>query len=726
MKTYAYGYPRLGSNREYKKTIESFWQKKSDENKLKEEILNLEKNIISIYEKSVDYYPVGEMTFYDNMLDTAIMLGVYDPKNKNQYFDLTRGKNALTMKKWFNTNYHYLVPDFSNFNINDLKLNWNKPKEAKNKYTKGLSYLIGPFTFLKLSKNIETKKFNDYLFKITEIYKQIIKDLDTVHIDEPCFVMDLEKKEIDAIKNIYNALGKVNSKIHLFTYYDSVDFFKELYELPVMALGLDFVHSPEPYKNIKEFGFPSDKTLIAGVVDGRNIWKTDILKTRNLLKELSTKAKSMIISNACPLYHLPVSIEFEKNLDKALYERLSFALERLEELKHIAQFFDNDLYYGNHGYSKENLSITPNESVKKRVENLCDADFVRAQSYQERCILQKKALDLPLLPTTTIGSFPQTDDVRQKRAELKSNKITGLEYDNFIKRKISETISMQNELGLDVFVHGEFERSDMVEFFAEKLDGVATSQNGWIISYGTRCYRPPIIYSDVSRPLAMTLNEISYAQSLTKKPVKGMLTGPTTIIAWSFVRDDIPINDVAYQIAFSLYDEIKDYENAGIKIVQIDEPAIREKAPIKKRNWNTYFDWAIKAFNLACSAANPQTQIHTHMCYSEFGEIIDKINALDFDVILIEATRSKGDIIKNFESINFVKQIGLGVWDIHSPVVPSIQDMEKIIARASKTLHKENFWINPDCGLKTRQWPETMSALKNLIQLAQNLRTNKS
>jgi 5-methyltetrahydropteroyltriglutamate--homocysteine methyltransferase len=526
--------------------------------------------------------------------------------------------------------------------------------------------------------------------------------------------MELTKDEIKAVKTAYNIIAG-DYKINLFTYYDDVDFLNELYDLPIASIGLDFVHGIDNYKNIKNF--PKDKTLIAGIVNGRNVWKTNINWAIEMLNDLSKYAENIMISNAGPLYHLPISIKSEINLDKNLFERLSFAEEKLEELRIISEIFN-----GKPISKQAPLTQSKNTQVTARIKNLTEKNFSRTETYNNRAKIQKQFLNLPIFPTTTIGSFPQTQDIRKIRNDYKSNKISKSDHDNFIYKKITETIGLQNELGLDVLVHGEFERSDMVEFFAQKLDGITTTQNGWILSYGTRCYRPPIIYGDISRPSSMTVDEISFAQSKTDKPVKGMLTGPTTIIAWSYAREDIPISEVAYQIALCLSDEIKDYENNNIKIVQIDEPAFREKAPIKKRNWNEYFNWAVRAFNLACSSASSKTQIHTHMCYSEFGEIIDKINELDFDVILIEATRSKGEIIKNFENIKFTKQIGVGIWDIHSPVVPSLDDMRKIVSRSLDVLPKENFWINPDCGLKTRTWEEILPCLKNIVTLAKELR----
>ncbi len=715
MQTYAYGFPRLGENREFKRAIESFWSKQISEQELKDRIKKLEEDILITYEQYVDKFPVGEMTLYDNMLDTAAMLGVYDCGGLDKYYDLCRGKNALEMTKWFNTNYHYLVPVLNSANF---RAAWNKPAEKKDLFKKGIPYFIGPWTFLKLCKNTKKENTRNLLLSLADAYFQLIKDFEEVHFDEPAFVMELSQEEISFIKEAYKKFENLNTKIYLFTYYDSVDFLKDLYELPLKGIGLDFVNGKENLENIKKCGFPEDKLLIAGVVNGRNIWRTNIQNTVALTKQLSLYAKNIAISNAGPLYHLPLSTEGE-NLNEKLLKKVSFAKERLQELKLIDEACKGDLTAAENW--NENIDFGVNETIKKKVADLKDEDFVKLIPYEQRLEKQKEILGLPLFPTTTIGSFPQDKEIRKKRADFRKGRLSQEEYGKFVEFKIDNLIKLQEDLGLDVFVHGEFERTDMVEFFAQKLDGIASTENGWIISYGTRVYRPPIIYGDVSRPQPITLAEINFAQSLTKKPLKGMLTGPVTIIAWSFVRDNIPLSDVAYQISLCLRSEIEDYEKSSIKIVQIDEPAFRERAPLKKRDWDKYFNWAVKSFNLA-SQSKPETQIHTHMCYSEFGEIIEHIIKMDFDVITIEAARSKGGIVEDFQRVDFKKQIGLGVWDIHSPLVPECGDMKKIIQRALEILPKENFWINPDCGLKTRQMEEVAKGLKNMIEVAKKFR----
>jgi len=717
METYAYGFPRLGENREFKKITESLWKGEVSEDEFKRVLDKLERDILSTYDEFVDKYPLGEMTKYDKMLDTACMLGMYKVRDLDGYYELCRGKNALELTKWFNTNYHYLVPDFSE--LNDFSFKQANFEDVK-KYKGGIPYMIGPFTFLKLSKGISKGKFRSFLLSLSDVYRNLLNELNEVHIDEPAFCLELSGEEIELIKKAYDNFGTSNCKIYLFTYYDSVDFLKELYDLPIYAIGLDLVNGKENFDHIKKYGFPDDKVLIAGIVNGRNIWRTNIKESIEFLEEVSSHAKNVMISNASPLYHLPITIEGE-NLDERLVKRIAFAKERLYELRLISKAFEGDWELANE-WNEETGDFGKNDVVGERIKNLKDEDFRRSYGYTERYRRQKEILNLPLFPTTTIGSFPQDKEVRRKRSQFRRGKISSAEYKKFIQDKIKGLIKFQENIGLDVLVHGEFERTDMVEFFAQKLDGIATTEKGWIISYGTRCYRPPIIYGDVSRPGPMTIDEISFAQKQTRKPVKGMLTGPVTILAWSYVRENIPVEEVAYQIALCLRDEIRDYEEKGIKIVQIDEPAFREKAPVKKRNWDKYFDWAVKSFNLIVSRAKAETQIHTHMCYSEFGEIIRYILKMDFDVITIEASRSKGDIIEYFQNVDFKRQIGLGVWDIHSPFVPSIEDMARIVKRALKAFPKENFWINPDCGLKTRDWPETEAALRNLVKLAYKLR----
>ena len=719
MKTYAYGFPRLGKQREFKKLIEGFWSNRLSRNDLIDGVSMLQEERERAY-SLVDEFPTCEMTFYDHMLDAAILFGVYKANNLNEYFDLCRGKNALEMTKWFNTNYHYLVSDFGfknpTFKLRDSVV-WDRFKgETEN------VYFVGPLTFLKLSKNLPKGSFEDALMDLSRLLVEIFRrlGLKSVHLDDPAFVMELSETEIKAVERAYRVFGDSDTKVNLFTYYDSVDNLNFLFDLPLSGIGIDLVHDRgdnlTQLKNISAI----DKTVFLGLVDGRSIWRNNLFKTKTIVERLDERF-SVVISNAAPLYHLPISVN-GSGLEDKLLSKVAFAYEKLYELNLIKKLLKGAEDEAVDWIKGLNSDFGLNEKVRDRVNGLKEHNFEREPPYEERRKMQEKVLNLPEFPTTTIGSFPQTEEVRKIRLLHKNSQLSDEGYRAFIEGEIAKAVYIQDKLGLDVIVHGEFERTDMVEYFAQKLDGIATTKNGWIISYGTRCYRPPIIYGDIQRKEPMTLKEIMFAQSLTDKPVKGMLTGPVTIIAWSFVREDLPIREVAFQIALALKDEIYDYERSGIKIIQIDEPAFREKAPIKKRNWNEYFEWAIKAFKLAHSDVEPETQIHTHMCYSEFGEIIDYILQLDFDVISIEASRSKGDIITAFENAEFNRQIGLGVWDIHSPLVPSLEKMKAIVDRALKVISKKNFWINPDCGLKTRKWSEVIPSLENMVGLAKKLR----
>ena len=762
MRTWAFGYPKLGEKREYKKLLEGFWSGKISEEEFLKGIEDLEAYRLNTYKQFVDSIPVGELNFYDFMLDTALMFGVIPERFKGKeglelYYDMARGKQALEMTKWFNTNYHYLVPEIEK---PEFELRENKPlkayKEAKEKFgIEGRPVVIGPYTFIKLSKTLQKvgeegglpiyhmekiekpEVLKALLEKLIPVYRQMLLELKEagvkeVQIDEPAFVLNLNDEEVAIIEETYRKLteGLEGLDIYVVTYYEGIDdqYFERIINLPVTGIGLDFVSSERNLKNIRQKGFPKGKKLVAGVVPGRNVWRLDLNKTADLLRELANIVgeENLIISNAQPLYHLPITVEPENKLPEGLKERLSFAKERLGEIRLLKGLLEGDEGAKAKADEISALLSKPfgrNEEVINRIKNLKEEDFVRKPSYPERDKVQRELLRLPLFPTTTIGSFPQTPDVRKARVKYRKGELSEEEYRKFIQGKIKEAIELQEELGLDVFVHGEFERSDMVEYFAELLDGIATTSHGWVISYGSRVYRPPIIYGDVSRPKPMTVEWITYAQSLTDKPVKGMLTGPVTILNWSYAREDIPRSEIAYQIALAILDEVLDLERNGIKIIQIDEPAFREAVPIKKEEWNDYFDWAIKAFRLSNSKVKPETQIHTHMCYSDFNDIIEQIYEMDFDVISIEASRSKGEIIEAFEQFGkWDRQIGVGVYDIHSPAIPSKEEMKAVMLRVMKVLPKELLWVNPDCGLKTRKWEEVIPALKNMVEMAKELR----
>ncbi|MFN3134031.1 MAG: 5-methyltetrahydropteroyltriglutamate--homocysteine S-methyltransferase [Candidatus Kryptonium sp.] len=757
MRTTAFGYPKIGPNRELKKVVESYWAGEITKEQLYNEAEKIQIQRLTVLKNSdLDLIPSNDFSLYDFVLDISTMLGVI-PKRFGEnleldtYFAMARGSKtaiACEMTKWFDTNYHYIVPEFED----DFKLLKNRPLEsykfAKEKLgieTKPI--LIGPFTYIWLGKvpqkqegkllvhmvkANESPKFKDLVLSAAKVYNQILKELEengvkTIQLDEPALVLDIDDNDvqilIEAYKILTNGLKEIEIFVH--TYYESLSKYEKIvFELPVHGIGLDFTINEENFENLKKFGFPSDKKLIAGVVSGRDPWKIDFQKTVDFVSDLLKFVDEgrLILSNSSPLFHLPVSVEPEKgHLDDKLIGLLSFANERLEELKILKKIF-------NEGYPVpfQNLQALrdefKDETVRNKVAQIDEKKIGRREPFFERYKKQISILGLTKFPTTTIGSFPQTKEVRKARADFNAGKISKEEYEDFIQKQIKHVIDVQEKLGLDVLVHGEFERSDMVEFFGQKMKGFAFTKNGWVQSYGTRCVRPPIIYGDVSRPEPMTIKEITYAQSLTSKPVKGMLTGPVTILNWSFYRKDIPKKEIAYQIALALRDEVLDLEKAGIKVIQIDEPAFREGLPLKKSKQKEYLEWAVNAFKLTNEAVKPETQIQTHMCYSEFNEIIEYIYAMDSDVILIEASRSKGEILDAFEKFNYDHGIGPGVYDIHSPRVPLVEEMLEIAERSIKVIDKNLIWINPDCGLKTRNWEEVIPSLQNMVQVARIMR----
>ncbi|CUS78995.1 methionine synthase (B12-independent) [Candidatus Kryptonium thompsonii] len=757
IRTTAFGYPKIGPNRELKKVVESYWAGEITKEQLYNEAEKIQIQRLTVLKNAdLDLIPSNDFSLYDFILDISTMLGVVPKRfgeslDLDTYFAMARGSKtaiACEMTKWFDTNYHYIVPEFEN----DFKLLKNRPLEsykfAKEKLgieTKPV--LVGPFTYIWLGKvpekqegkllvhmvkANESPKFKDLVLSAAKVYNQILKELEangvkTVQLDEPALVLDIDDNDVQILIEAYKILTDGLKEIEIFvhTYYESLSKYEKIvFELPVHGIGLDFTINEENFENLKKFGFPSDKKLIAGIVSGRDPWKIDFQKTVDFINDLLkfVNEDRLIISNSSPLFHLPVSVEPEKgHLDDKLIGLLSFANERLDELKTLKKIFNDG-----HPIPSQNLQALrdefKDEEVRKRIAQIDEKKIGRKVPFAERYQKQISILGLPKFPTTTIGSFPQTKDVRKVRADFNAGKISKEEYEGFIKKQIEHVIDVQEKLGLDVLVHGEFERSDMVEFFGQKMKGFAFTKNGWVQSYGTRCVRPPIIYGDVSRPEPMTVKEITYAQSLTSKPVKGMLTGPVTILNWSFYRKDIPKKEIAYQIALALRDEVLDLEKAGIKVIQIDEPAFREGLPLKKAKQKEYLEWAVNAFKLTNEAVKPETQIQTHMCYSEFNEIIEYIYAMDSDVILIEASRSKGEILDAFEKFNYDHGIGPGVYDIHSPRVPPVEEMLEIAERSIKVIDKNLIWINPDCGLKTRNWEEVIPSLQNLVQVARIMR----
>ncbi|TXK84689.1 5-methyltetrahydropteroyltriglutamate--homocysteine S-methyltransferase [Paenibacillus sp. N3.4] len=751
------GYPRIGENREWKKALEAFWSGKVEELAFNKQIEQIRLDNLKLQQaKGVDLIPVGDFSLYDHMLDTATMFGLV-PKRfpyeggvvpLSTYYAMARGSQGATaceMTKWFNTNYHYIVPE-----LNEAKptLTVNKPleayREAKEKLgIDGKPVIIGLYTFLKLSKGYKSDQIDALIEELLPLYTQILAELEQegatyVQIDEPIFVQSLAKSDISRIQHIYATLAKAapNLKLILQTYFDSVEHYEDLIQLPVHGIGLDFVHGLEAnLKQIQSYGFPSDKVLAAGIIDGRNIWQADLTQKLDLLHMISSFVSNdrLLIQPSSSLLHVPVSTRKEVKLEPILLDALAFAEQKLDEITLITKAINvgktsvaAELASNQKVLSALNTSAYRNKrNVQEATANIASLPAARNSSFTARRGIQEAKWQLPFLPTTTIGSFPQTIEVRNARKNWRNGQWTPEQYEQFIQEQIGHWIALQEELGLDVLVHGEFERTDMVEFFGEKLVGFAFTSNGWVQSYGSRCVKPPIIFGDVEFVEAMTVKETAYAQSLTQKPVKGMLTGPITILNWSFVRSDITREQVAYQIALALREEVEALEQAGIEMIQVDEPALREGLPLKKQDWQAYLDWSVLAFRLSTATVRDTTQIHTHMCYCEFHDIIDSIRALDADVISIETSRSHGELIHSFEEHTYDQGIGLGVYDIHSPRVPSVEEMVEMIERALQVLEPELFWINPDCGLKTRSKEETIASLRVMVEAAKLFRERK-
>ena len=757
-KTAIVGYPRIGVNRELKKVVEGYFKGDSSLNELQSTAKQLRKQYWTTQnEKGIDYIPSNDFSFYDNMLYMAVLLNVI-PKRYSElnlssidtYFAMARGyqKNdkdvkALRMKKWFNTNYHYMVPEIEEdmqFSLNDTKP-YDLYKEAKELGINTRPVIIGPFTFLKLSRLKTTKTFEECLEKLLEVYIEILDKFENnkvewIQIDEPILATDLTEKDIILYKKAYKKLleKKVNTKILIQTYFGDVrDIYNTLIELNFNGIGLDLLEGRRNLELIEKYGFPKDKLLAAGIVNGKNIWRNDYKKSIEIIKKLEeyVEPNNICISTSCSLLHVPHTLRTEMNMKEEYKESLAFAEEKLDELIDLknldsnSEYIECDVFEKNQDIikRKNTNSVCHNAEIRSKVENLKEEDFIRKEKFEERNKIQNELFKLPILPTTTIGSFPQTAEIRSLRLKFKKGEITEKEYNYNIEKKIDEVIKFQEEIGLDVLVHGEYERNDMVEYFGEQLEGFVFTQNGWVQSYGTRGVKPPIIYGDVERKEPMTVNWIKYAQEQTSKIMKGMLTGPITILNWSFPREDLSLREIAYQIGLAINEEVLDLESAGIKIIQIDEAALREKLPIRKEDWKKeYLDWAIPAFRLTAAKVKPETQVHTHMCYSEFSDIIKEIQDMDVDAITIEAARSDFSLLDFLKENNFSPEIGPGIYDIHSPRVPSVEELEKLIKIMIDKLDVTKLWINPDCGLKTRGMEETKQSLINMIKATKTIR----
>lgn len=738
------GFPRIGPKRELKKAVESLWKGDINEEEL---LLRSDDIRLTNYriqkEKGIDLIPSWDCSLYDKVLDHSVLFGQIperylkfgEPTSTEVYFAMARGKEAsppLEMTKWFDTNYHYIVPELTS----SFELTENLPLReylfAKSEGIDTKPVLLGPYTFLKLAKLADEEVFKQKLYELLPLYKKILKELDEngagfIQIEEPALIYGEDSDLVQTCTDLYKKLSSVksSSKWILQTYFEHIDeHFRTVTTWPFDYIGLDFVRGIENLDSLKRYSLPKDKRLALGIIDGRNVWKSDLKKTVKILAEVKDQGylNDAIVQPSCSLMHIPYSLKKEKFLSKELKGLLSFAEERLDELAILKKTLLNDLKLPSNYRAPDLSSFSTITKTRERIKNIKEHDFQRNKPFPERACLQQRKLNLPLLPTTTIGSFPQTDELRKVRVKWKTKKITPNEYKEYIHKEIIKVIELQEEIGLDVLVHGEFERTDMVEFFGQKLNGFFFTKSGWVQSYGSRCVKPPIIYGDVERTAPMTVEKITFAQSRTTKPVKGMLTGPVTIINWSFPREDIKREEIAFQIALALRDETLDLEKSGISIIQIDEPALREGLPIKKDRQQEYLDWAVRSFRLCSSGVKDDTQIHTHMCYSDFNEIIRTIYDLDADVISIENARSSDELLSVFKDFNYDHYIGPGVWDVHSPTVPLAEEIEDKIKKVSNHIKKELLWINPDCGLKTRDYPETIESLKNMVRAAQKLR----
>ena len=766
MKTNNLGYPRIGSNRELKKASELYWAGKISV----DELIDTGKEIRLTNwklqaEARIDLIPSNDFSFYDQVLDLTLTLGAIPERyhefaksnsSIDLYFAMARGaqKNgqdvvAMEMTKWFDTNYHYIVPEFTKnqkFELFSEKI-INEFKEAKDLGIATKPVLIGPISYLLLGKEKEEGFHRiDLIDKLLPVYFEIFQKLQAenveyIQLDEPFLALNLTDKERNTFTEVYNEIHirfpKI--KIILANYFDCFgENLATALALPVDTFHLDLVRCPLQLDDVLESGkLNVTVNLSLGVVDGRNIWKNDFKNSLNLIKKATDALgeNRILVGPSCSLIHSPCDLDLETNdqtLTPEIKQWLAFAKQKINEIVLLKQFASNEVNTENSEDFKQNTianknrktsKLIHNNEVKSRVANITASDDKRKSTFATRRKSQIEALNLPLFPTTTIGSFPQTAEVRSWRAKFKKGELTAEQYNDLIEKETEATIRFQEETGIDVLVHGEFERNDMVEYFGEQLSGFTFTKNGWVQSYGSRCVKPPVIYGDVSRPNPMTVKWSKYAQSLTPKWVKGMLTGPVTILQWSFVRNDQPRSETCTQIALAIRDEVVDLEKAGIKIIQIDEPAIREGLPLRKEEWAKYLDWAVKAFRISASGVKDDTQIHTHMCYSEFNDIIQNIADMDADVITIECSRSQMELLDAFANFKYPNEIGPGVYDIHSPRVPSSAEMVRLLEKASAVIPIDQLWVNPDCGLKTRHWDETKKALIEMVAAAQEIRS---
>ena len=751
-KVHNLGFPRVGSMRELKFAQEGYWSGKST----KEELLKLASEIRKInwdHQKSLDLVAVGDFSLYDQVLDMSFTLGNIPQRARNysgdvldNYFRVARGRSvdpkqaisAAEMTKWFDTNYHYMVPEFemsTTFKLDATRI-IDQITEAKNLGLKPKPVIIGPVTYLAIGKEKDNSNKLDLLPKLLDTYVELLEalvaqNIEWVQIDEPILVTELSVELKKAFEISYAKLNNPKLKILLATYFGSLqDNLETISKLPIAGLHIDAVNGGVEVDAV--ISKMSGKVISLGVVNGRNIWKSDLNAILDWVEPIAKKlGDNLWIAPSCSLLHVPVDLSSEKKLDSEISSWLAFAIEKIKEIEVITTAInygrakvENELAQNKQSLnSRKNSTRVHNPSVQAELAKVDASWGMRKGTYLERQVKQLPVLNLPKFPTTTIGSFPQTGDIRSARSKFKSGEITENAYQDAMRKEIIHSIKEQESLGLDVLVHGEAERNDMVEYFGEQLQGYAFSQFGWVQSYGSRCVKPPILFGDISRPKAMTVEWIKFAQSQTLKIMKGMLTGPVTILNWSFVRDDQPRSTSCAQLALAIRQEVLDLEKAGIKVIQIDEAALREGLPLRKSHWKEYLDWAVGAFRIAANGVGDQTQIHTHMCYSEFNDIISSIADMDTDVITIETSRSDMELLDAFDNFKYPNEIGPGVYDIHSPNIPTQEHIVSLMQKAAQKIPAERLWVNPDCGLKTRQWSEVTPALTNMVAAAKTLRS---
>ncbi len=751
------GFPRIGRNRELKFALEKYWRGGITLAALMDTAAAIRAENWQLQQAAgIDVIPVGDFSLYDHVLDHTFMFGAIPPRfqdlefeyPEDLYFSMARGYQeagkqpipAMEMTKWFNTNYHYIVPEIStltSFSLHAQKL-MAEIDQARELDVPARAVVLGPVSFLLLAKSAQPgfdplSRLGDLLTVYTELFARLRhKGVAWVQLDEPFLSADLTPAQKEAYHDMFDKLGERSQrpKVMLTAYFADLNLNKDLIaQSPFEGLHIDLVNTPDP--SALAAGMEGIETLSLGIINGRNIWREDLEKAISLAQSIAdaSRAKSLQLAPSCSMLHLPYDVDREDEIDPEVRAWMAFAQQKL----HILSALGKALQTGqtDSDFIRANQAVIASRRASKFVNNanklpaLAEIDpksMRRASAYPQRRKQQEAALKLPLFPTTTIGSFPQTPAVRKARSDARKGVITPEQYEQFLKEEIKRTVEFQEQIGIDVLVHGEFERNDMVQYFGEQLSGFTFSTYGWVQSYGSRYVRPPIIYGDVSRPRAMTVNWTSYAQSLTEKPMKGMLTGPVTIMLWSFIRDDQPLSETCKQIAYAIREEVVDLEAAGTGVIQIDEPALREGLPIQRQGWDEYLDWSVKCFRIAASGVKDATQIHTHMCYAEFNDIIDAIIALDADVISVEASRSKMELLDAFKVKAYPNEIGPGVYDIHSPTIPTQGEIEDLLQKALKVIPQERLWVNPDCGLKTRRWEEVEPALTHMVAAAKNIR----